>query len=50
MKIIACIGDQKITHTVDEIEGVKWLFGVSYFGLPISIGNEKRVDLTVLPE
>ena len=50
LRITADFGDKKISHTVDQIEGVKWLFGVSYFGLPISTGNAKRVDFTILPE
>ncbi|RKU25989.1 hypothetical protein C6497_14490 [Candidatus Poribacteria bacterium] len=50
LRITANMGDQEITHTVDEIEGVRWLFGIKYFGLPISTGNSKRVDFTIQPE
>ncbi len=39
--------DEVINENVGEIEGVRWLFGIPYFGLPISTGVPKRVDFII---
>lgn len=36
-----------ITENIDKIEDVRWLFGIPYFGLPISSGNPKQFDIVV---
>ncbi|MYF98286.1 hypothetical protein F4212_04000, partial [Candidatus Poribacteria bacterium] len=39
--------DEVISENVGEIEDVRWLFGIPFFGLPISSGNSKQVDLVI---
>ena len=42
------VGNRRvITEDIGEIEGVRWLFGNAKFGLPISSGEPKEVDLVV---
>lgn len=42
------IGKRRVvTEDIGEIEGVRWLFGQPHFGLPISSGQPKEVDLVV---
>ncbi len=44
----ATVGDnQFITEPIGRIDGVRWLFGVSYFKLPISSGDSIDVDLVI---
>lgn len=46
--LLANIGKkQVVTEHVGEIEGVRWLFGIPFFGLPISSGNPKHVELFI---
>ena len=42
------VGDKRVlTEDVSEIEGVRWLFGNPKFGLPISSGEPKQVDVVI---
>ena len=44
----ATVGDnQFITEPIGKIEGVRWLFGIPYFKLPISSGDPITVDLVI---
>lgn len=36
-----------ITEPIGKIEGVRWLFGIPYFRLPISSGDPIHVDLAI---
>lgn len=36
-----------ITENIDEIQDVRWLFGIPYFGIPISSGNPKQFDIVI---
>ncbi len=38
---------QGVTENISEIEGVRWLFGKPKFGLPLSSGQPKQVDLVI---
>ncbi len=39
--------DEVINEIIGEIEGVRWLFGIPHFGLPLSSGNPKYVNLQI---
>lgn len=42
------VGNNRVlTEDVGEIEGVRWLFGMPQFGLPITSGEPKQVDVVV---
>ena len=44
----ATAGDnQFISEPIGKIEGVRWLFGIPYFRLPISSGDPIHVDLVI---
>ena len=42
------VGNSRVlTEDVGEIEGVRWLFGKPTFGLPISSGEPKQIDVVI---